>query len=86
MIEKQKNSSRFVDDSISLYEHTKGYLPKFLIKNIAAHAYVNLKSLDFKMRDKLKAAFFQSGRRGNKRILPEQKALLLKRAKNAKKD
>lgn len=86
MIEKQKYSSRFVDDSISLYERTKHHLPKMLIQSIVIHAYIHMKSLDYKELSKLDVAFFQVGPEGRKRALPGQKTMFYERSKHSKRE
>lgn len=85
MVERQKLPALFVRDAVSLYQNCDNHLPKFLITNIAKHAYINMSSLDHAELDKLETAFFQRGRAGRKQALPAQKAMLLKRSKNLKK-
>lgn len=85
MVERQKQPTRFVQDAISLYQNCDKHLPKFLLTNVAKHAYINMESLDHTMLDKLETSFFQKGRPGRKQALPIQKAMLLKRSKNIKK-
>lgn len=85
MVERQKMSERFVQDSVSLYGQMDQNISKFLLKNVVKHAYINMDSLDFKMIDKLDSAFFQSGPAGRRRTLPEQKTMLLKRSKKGQK-
>lgn len=84
MVERQRLSERFVQDSVSLYESFDQNISRFLLKNIVKHAYINMDSLDFKMLNKLDSAFFQSGASGKRRTLPEQKSMLFKRSKNGK--
>ena len=84
VIEKRKESSQFVNSSISLFEHEKNPLPRFLIKNIVAHAYISMESLDYHMRDRLNSTFFHSKKGMGNLVISEQKKLLLKRSNNTK--
>lgn len=85
MVERQKMSERFVKDSISLHKSCIQNLQKFLVKYVVRHAYVNMKSLDFKMIDRLNSEFFQAGVPGRKKALPAEKAMMIKRSQNSKK-
>lgn len=85
MLERQKQTKNFVNEAISLYRHCNKYLPKFLITNVAKHAYINMNSLNHEMLDKLKSTFFQVGRAKSKQSLPEQKTMLIERSKSIKK-
>lgn len=86
MLEHQKMSKSFVDMAISLYRNCNKHLPKFLISNVVKHAYINLDKLSNSNSDRLKSVFFPVGRAEEKQALPEQKALLIKRSKNIKKE
>lgn len=75
MLEKQKKAEQFVEEAVSLMDDQKEMLPKLLVKNIAKHAMVYMKALDFKMRDRLKGTFFKKGK--------EQRSLLIERRKSS---
>ena len=86
MVEQQKLSDRFVQDSISLYKDCKRNLPKFLVTNVVQHAYINMGNLNHSMLNRLETNFFQAGSSGKKKAQTNRKALLLKRNKGIKKD
>ncbi len=83
MLEQEQLADRFVRDSISLYKECTQNLPKFLIRNIVAHAYVNLDGIDYKKRGQLDGVFFVPNQLGD---LSNRKRLLLKRSKQTKND
>ena len=85
MLEKLQHSNRFMDQVCHLYENCDLNLPRFLIKNIAKHAYITMRSLDFKDLDKLNSTVLQSGRPNRELPSPKHKSLLIKRAKNNRK-
>mgnify|MGYP003294142480 CR=1 FL=1 len=85
MVEKQKLPERFVQEAISLYQTCNQNLTKFLLLNVVKHAYINMKSLDFKQLDKLDSAFFKSSPSQGGQALIEQKAMMIKRSKKIKK-
>lgn len=85
MLERQQLADKFVDQSIHLHEHCDQNLPKFLIKNVVKHAYITMRTLDFKKLARLKSTIFQIGHPGKRTIIPEQKTLLIKRNKNKQK-
>ncbi len=81
ILEQQQLADRFVREAISLYKESTQNLPKFLIRNIVAHAYVSLDGIDYKMRGQLDGVFFPSNQFGDS---SDRKRLLLKRSKQTK--
>lgn len=84
MVMRQKMSDRFVGDAIALHRKCDRDLPKFLTKSIVRHAYISMKSLDFKLLNKLNSEFYQVGRRGKKRSLKMEKTMMIKRSQKGK--
>lgn len=82
MLERQKMSERFVHDSIYLHKNCNQSLPKFLIRHVVRYAYVNMKSLDFKMIDRLNSEFYQVEKPENKKM---EKTMMIKRLQSSKK-
>lgn len=85
MVEKQKMAERFVKDASAIYRKVDQHLPQYLIKSVVRHAYVNMKSLDFKKLATLESVFFPPRRSEKQKSLSEQKSRIVKRSKNVKK-